>query len=206
MFFVLNGNAPPNVRQPCRKLEIVLEQLLHPFGALCEDLVGVPIGDCHHLEGCDDEPIRNVIVEQIRHAVDDDSLGTGPLKRLKQLPRRETDIKSLLERPPPHESYRHTDRTTGPRPGAVPNRDHLDHRTSYSCTPYAYSCQVCPFLCYVMSMCLHDPFTKDMSDQRPILADVAPYSREYNTFRQIVGKEAQGNTDSRSSTRRSSTA
>jgi len=58
VFFVLNGNAPPNVRQPCRKLEIVLEQLLHPFGALCEDLVGVPIGDCHHLEGCDDEPIR----------------------------------------------------------------------------------------------------------------------------------------------------
>jgi hypothetical protein len=28
-----------------------------------------------------------------------------------------------------------------------------------------------------------------------ILADVAPYSREYNTFRQIVGKEAQGNTE-----------
>ena len=26
-----------------------------------------------------------------------------------------------------------------------------------------------------------------------ILADVAPYSREYNTYRQIVGKEAQGN-------------
>jgi hypothetical protein len=28
-----------------------------------------------------------------------------------------------------------------------------------------------------------------------ILADVAPYSREYNTYRQIVGKEAQGNTE-----------
>ena len=28
-----------------------------------------------------------------------------------------------------------------------------------------------------------------------ILADVAPYSREYNTFRQIVGKEAQNNTE-----------
>ena len=28
-----------------------------------------------------------------------------------------------------------------------------------------------------------------------ILADVAPYSREYNTFRQIVGKEAEGNTE-----------
>ena len=28
-----------------------------------------------------------------------------------------------------------------------------------------------------------------------ILADVAPYSREYNTFRQIVGKQAQGNTE-----------
>ena len=28
-----------------------------------------------------------------------------------------------------------------------------------------------------------------------ILGDVAPYSREYNTFRQIVGKEAQGNTE-----------
>ena len=28
-----------------------------------------------------------------------------------------------------------------------------------------------------------------------ILADVAPYSREYNTFRQKLGKEAQGNTE-----------
>jgi hypothetical protein len=28
-----------------------------------------------------------------------------------------------------------------------------------------------------------------------ILADVAPYSREYNTYRQRVGKEAQGNTE-----------
>jgi hypothetical protein len=28
-----------------------------------------------------------------------------------------------------------------------------------------------------------------------ILADVAPYSREYNTYRQIVGKEAQNNTE-----------
>src|ERR1700751_3931285 len=28
-----------------------------------------------------------------------------------------------------------------------------------------------------------------------ILADVAPYSREYNTFRQKVGKQAQGNTE-----------
>ena len=30
---------------------------------------------------------------------------------------------------------------------------------------------------------------------RHISADVAPYSREYNTFRQIVGKQAQGNTE-----------
>ena len=28
-----------------------------------------------------------------------------------------------------------------------------------------------------------------------ILADVAPYSREYHTYRQRVGKEAQGNTE-----------
>ena len=28
-----------------------------------------------------------------------------------------------------------------------------------------------------------------------VTADVAPYSREYNTFRQIVGKQAQGNTE-----------
>jgi hypothetical protein len=28
-----------------------------------------------------------------------------------------------------------------------------------------------------------------------IFGDVAPYSREYNTFRQIVGKEAQNNTE-----------
>src|SRR5260370_36417888 len=27
------------------------------------------------------------------------------------------------------------------------------------------------------------------------LADVAPYSREYNTYRQRIGKEAQGNTE-----------
>jgi hypothetical protein len=38
-----------------------------------------------------------------------------------------------------------------------------------------------------------------------ILADVAPYSREYNTYRQIVGKEAAGNPNSKSNTRRSST-
>ena len=28
-----------------------------------------------------------------------------------------------------------------------------------------------------------------------ILADVAPYSKEYNIFRQKIGKEAQGNTE-----------
>ena len=28
-----------------------------------------------------------------------------------------------------------------------------------------------------------------------ILADVAPYSREYNTYRQRVGKQAQGDTE-----------
>ena len=28
-----------------------------------------------------------------------------------------------------------------------------------------------------------------------ILADVAPYSREYNTYRQKVGRQAQGNTE-----------
>jgi hypothetical protein len=28
-----------------------------------------------------------------------------------------------------------------------------------------------------------------------ILADVAPYSREYHAFRQVVGKQAQGNTE-----------
>jgi hypothetical protein len=38
-----------------------------------------------------------------------------------------------------------------------------------------------------------------------ILADVAPYSREYNSYRQIVGKEAAGNPNSKSNTGRSST-
>jgi hypothetical protein len=40
-------------------------------------------------------------------------------------------------------------------------------------------------------MCLHGQEPK----LRHISADVAPYSREYNTFRQIVGKQAQGNTE-----------
>lgn len=95
---VLNGHAPPNVRQPGRKLEIVLEHLLHSLGALRKDLVGVPVGGGHHLEGCDDELIGNVVVEQIRHAVNEDPLWTRPPKRLKQLPRRKANVKSLLER------------------------------------------------------------------------------------------------------------
>jgi hypothetical protein len=52
-------------------------------------------------------------------------------------------------------------------------------------------------------MCLHELYIKDSTDaedypdihKMAILADVAPYSREYNTFRQIVGKEAQNNTE-----------
>ena len=40
-------------------------------------------------------------------------------------------------------------------------------------------------------MCSEHGRTKTLS----ILADVAPYSREYNTFRQKVGKQAQGNTE-----------
>jgi hypothetical protein len=52
-------------------------------------------------------------------------------------------------------------------------------------------------------MCLHELDIKDSTDaedypdihKMAILADVAPYSREYNTFRQIVGKEAQNNTE-----------
>ena len=60
---------------------------------------------------------------------------------------------------------------------------------------------------YFMSMCVHEPLSKARTDRRvnpedypsihkmAILADVAPYSREYNTYRQIVGKEAEGNTE-----------
>jgi hypothetical protein len=50
-----------------------------------------------------------------------------------------------------------------------------------------------------MSMCSHEPCAKASTDpnihKMAILADVAPYSREYNTYRQIVGKEAQNNTE-----------
>jgi hypothetical protein len=44
---------------------------------------------------------------------------------------------------------------------------------------------------------LEDTNPEDYPDihKLAILADVAPYSREYNTFRQKVGKEAQGNTE-----------
>src|SRR4249919_655206 len=43
----------------------------------------------------------------------------------------------------------------------------------------------------IVSMCVHEARTKAPH----YFADVAPYSREYNTFRQIVGKQAQGNTE-----------
>ena len=43
----------------------------------------------------------------------------------------------------------------------------------------------------IVSMCVHEARTKAPA----YFADVAPYSREYNTFRQIVGKQAQGNTE-----------
>jgi len=35
----------------------------------------------------------------------------------------------------------------------------------------------------------------DLTDTRAMLADVAPYSREYNTYRQKIGRQAQGNTE-----------
>ena len=44
---------------------------------------------------------------------------------------------------------------------------------------------------------LKDVSPEDYPDihKMAILTDVAPYSREYNTYRQRVGKEAQGNTE-----------
>src|ERR1017187_8495139 len=35
----------------------------------------------------------------------------------------------------------------------------------------------------------------DLTDTLAMLADVAPYSREYNTCRQKIGRQAQGNTE-----------
>lgn len=60
---------------------------------------------------------------------------------------------------------------------------------------------------YSLSMCSDEsgtkaPASKGMNPEdypsihkMAILADVAPYSREYNTYRQIVGKEAETNTE-----------
>ena len=40
-----------------------------------------------------------------------------------------------------------------------------------------------------------DPEDYPDIDKMAILADVAPYSRQYNTFRQKVGKQTEGNTE-----------
>ena len=66
------------------------------FGALGQDLVGVPVGLLHDAADGEDIVKRHVLVEEVAHGVDEDPARLGPEEGLGQLVGDEAEVEALL--------------------------------------------------------------------------------------------------------------
>jgi hypothetical protein len=73
-----------------------------PGCPLCEDLEVVPMGAAHHCEGLTDEILRDLFVEEVAHAVDEDPSRLAPAKGEPELIWMESDLKAIPVTRVPH--------------------------------------------------------------------------------------------------------
>src|ERR1700684_1604514 len=89
---VLDRDPDPDVRVPVQHWR----KLGQPLVALGQDLERMPVGLSHDLEDPLDIGVRNALVEEVAHRVDEDHPRTRPLQWLLQPLRPELELKALL--------------------------------------------------------------------------------------------------------------
>lgn len=94
---VLDAHAPPDMGGFRRGPKRALEHRRHAVGPLGEDLVGVPIRRQHHPAHLLDELVRNPVVEQVAHRVDENLLRLRPPDGIAQFLRHEAQVEAELE-------------------------------------------------------------------------------------------------------------
>ena len=94
---VFHGDAPPDVRGGGGIGEATGEQFFHAVGALGENLVSVPVGEAHDGGDFGYVVLRDVLMEEVTHGIDEDAARRGPLQRIGQLFRDKAEIESKLE-------------------------------------------------------------------------------------------------------------
>ena len=78
VFLVLDADTPPDVGLFSGKMELRIQKTAEAIGALCKDLIGVPVGLGHDGGDGDDVIVRNEIVEEIAHGVYENHFGLPP--------------------------------------------------------------------------------------------------------------------------------
>jgi hypothetical protein len=96
VFFVFDADAPPDVWLLSSKVELRIEKLAQAIGALCEDLIGVPVGLGHYGGDGNDVIVRNEIVEEIAHGIHKNHLGLTPAQGFGELFGDEARVEALF--------------------------------------------------------------------------------------------------------------
>jgi hypothetical protein len=96
--FVFDADSPPDMRCLRRIAQGGAEESAESFCAFREDLVRVPVHAEHDGRDCGDVLVRDVVLEEVAHAVDEHGFRTRPLQWLQELAGDEAEVESLLVR------------------------------------------------------------------------------------------------------------
>ena len=94
---ILDAHSKPDVRQFAYPSQAARHKLLHPCGALGENLIRVPVRSAHDIGNLANVGLRHSFVEQVAHRVDEDPSGCSPAQRLFQLLWHQPEIEALLK-------------------------------------------------------------------------------------------------------------
>ena len=96
--FVFDADSPPDVRRKGGGAQLRPKKLVHPFGPLGKDLVCVPVCGKHHPADHLDVVVRNLLVEEVTHRIDEDLPRAGPADRVAELFRDQAEVETEFER------------------------------------------------------------------------------------------------------------
>src|SRR6185436_7399122 len=98
MFPILDADAPPDVLVSGERLQLSIQLIAHSFRTLRQHLKGVPLRGTHDGRHIADERIRNAILKQIAHRIDEDHSRSEPAKGFLKFLRHESEVKALFIR------------------------------------------------------------------------------------------------------------
>ena len=96
VFFVFDADAPPDVGLLGCEFQLGIEQGAEAFGALGEDLIGVPVCFGHDGGDVHDVIVGDEIVEEVAHGIDENHFGLAPAERLGEFFGNEARIEALF--------------------------------------------------------------------------------------------------------------